>query len=68
MVDVKLCTVHYGSMMNSLNPSAPTTDLIGCSLPSSETSSGSAISISSFVEDKEEADRLLSSLGLSWTL
>ena len=67
MVDLKLFTVHSGSMINSLSPSAPTTDFIGCSSPSSETSSSSAISISSFVKNEEEwtnSSLRLDSLGL----
>ena len=62
MVELKSFTIHFGSMINSLSPLAPTTDFIGCSLPSSEPSSGLAISMSLFVEDGEKADGLLSSL------
>ncbi|KAK4563946.1 hypothetical protein RGQ29_006152 [Quercus rubra] len=61
-------------MTNSLSPSAPTTDL-GPPPPSSEPSSGSANSISSFVEDGEVADEkdvnelgaVFSSLGSSFS-
>ena len=58
MVELKSFTVHFGSMINYLSPLAPITDIIDCSLPSSEPSSGLTIFISSFVEDGEEADGL----------
>ena len=68
VVEMKLFTVHSGSIMNSLSPLALMMDLNGCSSPLSEISIGSAISVSSFVEDEEEADVLLSSPELSWSI